>query len=351
MSSYYTIRWAGDHVSMIDQRRLPTEELYLRHDTWQEVAHSIETMVIRGAPAIGIAAAMGIALAAVSSRATTLPALRAELDEAGRGLLATRPTAVNLAWALRRMAAVAERGDSVEALTRALVDEAQAVYNEDVAINRALGRHGGALIDDGDGVMTICNAGSLAVSEYGTALGVIRAAVEAGKRLRVFAPETRPFLQGARLTSWELHREGIPVTLITDGMAATVMARGLVRLIVVGADRVAINGDAANKIGTYGLAVLAKYHHLPFYVAAPLSTVDPATSTGADIPIEYRHPDEVRGFRGERTAPAEVEVFNPAFDVTPSELIAGIITERGVARAPFEPALLAMLGKVGTAGR
>ncbi len=321
----------GGEVVLLDQRRLPAEEVYLRLRTAEEVASAIRDMVVRGAPAIGIAAAMGLA-ADLTNAGEEVSARR--FEAAARVLREARPTAVNLAWAVDRMARVFEevRGGDASAIREALRAEALRILDEDIAMNRAMGRHGADLVPDGATVMTHCNAGALATGGYGTALGVLRAAREAGKRLRVIACETRPYLQGARLTAWELVREGYDVTLITDNAAGALMARGEVTCVIVGADRIAANGDVANKIGTYTHAVLAHRHGVPFYVAAPSSTLDPATPDGSRIPIEERPPDEVTSFGGTRVAAAGVRVRNPAFDVTPWPLVTAIITERGVHR-------------------
>lgn len=335
--AFTTVAWQGDRVTLLDQRRLPGEEVYLECRTWSEVAEAIRSLAVRGAPAIGVTAAFGVALAAVLSRATAFPALQADLDTAIQGLGATRPTAVNLFWALERMRkhALDRRTLPVGELRTSLVAEAEAILEQDIAANRSLGAHGAGLVPEGARILTHCNAGGLATAGYGTALGVVRAAVEAGRRPFVWVDETRPVLQGARLTAWELAKEGIPHTVIADVAAASMMARGEVDLVVVGADRIAANGDTANKIGTYGLAVLAQAHRLPFYVAAPFSTIDPALPDGEGIPIEERDPDEVREFAGRRTVPAASPVRNPAFDVTPAALVTAIITERGVFRPPY----------------
>jgi len=333
-----TIEWRGGSVVMIDQRLLPTQEVYRVFRDHREVAQAIKDMVIRGAPAIGVAAAMGIALGARTLRPGS--AAR-DFDRLCRTFAATRPTAVNLFWAIDRMRRVfdASRDRSVETIRTLLEREAQAMHHEDVAANREMGAHGAALIPDGATILTHCNAGALATAGYGTALGVVRAAREAGKKVSVLACETRPFLQGARLTTWELKRDRIPVTLITDSMAASFMQRGAVDCVVVGADRVAANGDVANKIGTYTHAVVAHRHGIPFYVAAPISTVDLACPDGAQIPIEERPAREVSHVFDRQIAPSGVKIANPAFDVTPHELIAAIITERGVARHPIGPSL------------
>ena len=331
------IRWQDGRLVLLDQRRLPGELVERAHADWREVADAIRTLAVRGAPAIGVAAAFGVALAARASRAGGWDGLAADLDEAIAGLAATRPTAVNLFWALDRMrrTIAASRGMARAALADRLVAEAQAILDEDLAANRAMGAHGAALVPAGARILTHCNAGALATAGYGTAVGVIRAAQERGLVKLVWVDETRPVMQGSRLTAWEMVQEGIPHRLISDVAAAFVMRRGEVDLVVTGADRIAANGDTANKIGTYGLAVLARHHGIPFYVAAPMSTVDPSIATGAEIVIEERDAAEVRGVAGYQTAPAESPVFNPAFDVTPAELIAAIITERGVFRPPY----------------
>ncbi len=334
-----TIAREDDAVVMIDQRKLPVEEIYVRCKTAAEVARAIKTMVIRGAPAIGVAAAMGIALGMRKSTATGTQKFAAEFYKICELMAATRPTAVNLFWAIERMkrcfAAAAEQGESVDQIKDRLDKEAQDIHDEDVASCRAMGAFGAAVVPEDARVLTHCNAGALATAGYGTALGVIRGAVEAGKRVAVFADETRPFLQGARLTAWELMRDGIPTTVITDNMSGALMRQGKVDLVVVGADRIAANGDTANKIGTYTVAVLAREHQIPFYVAAPLSTIDLNTPDGSHIPIEERNAKEVTHVKGVQLAPDGALVWNPAFDVTPHHLIAGIITERGICRPPF----------------
>ncbi len=335
-----TIEWTSEGVVMIDQRKLPSEETFITCRDHLEVADAITTMVIRGAPAIGCAAAMGVAIGAIRAPDDELDS---SFDQICEDLAATRPTAVNLFWAIDRMRSVyrAERdnGASIEAIRTRLVDEANEVLREDIEANRALGRHGAALLPDGGAVMTHCNAGALATGGYGTALGVIRAAVEQGNSVAVLANETRPFMQGSRLTVWELQQDSIPVTLLTDNMAGHVMQQGRVQAVVVGADRIAANGDVANKIGTYSVAVLAKESGLPFYVAAPISTVDLELPSGKDIPIEERPPDEVTHIRGHQIAPIGTEVSNPAFDITPNRYVAAIITDLGVARAPYRETL------------
>jgi methylthioribose-1-phosphate isomerase len=340
-----TIAWDNNEIVMVDQRKLPTREVYVRCRTGAEVARAISTMVIRGAPAIGVAAAMGLALGARRSTATGTKQFAIDFQRLADVLAATRPTAVNLFWAIERMkqalATGVRAGESVDDLRVRLRAEADKVHDDDVESCRAIGRHGAALVPDGARILTHCNAGALATAGYGTALGVVRGAVEAGKRVSVVADETRPFLQGARLTAWELMKDGIPTTVITDNMAAAMMAGGHVDLVVVGADRIAADGDAANKIGTYGLAILAQAHGLPFYVAAPWSTIDLATPTGAQIPIEERSAKEVTHPAGVQVTPDGVAVRNPAFDVTPQRYITAIITERGVVHPPYREALAA----------
>jgi len=323
---------------MIDQTRLPSEELYVTCRDYREVADAIRTMVIRGAPAIGVAAAMGVAIGVVHADPENLDAQFAEIcDE----LASTRPTAVNLFWGIDRMKRVygSVRHLPVDQIRDRLIAEAKLVREEDIEINKAIGRHGAPLVPDGGTVLTHCNAGALATAGYGTALGVVRAAVEAGKNIDVFADETRPFLQGARLTVWELQRDGIRATLITDNMAGHFLHAGRIGCVIVGADRIAANGDVANKIGTYGVAVLAKENNVPFYVAAPVSTLDLTLPDGSHIPIEERGAAEVTHLQGIRVAPAGTEVRNPAFDVTPNRYVTAIITEKGVARAPFAESL------------
>ena len=331
------VRWAGDRLLLLDQTRLPREELTREFARWEDVAEALRTLVVRGAPAIGVTAAFGVALAARQSRATTFDSLLADIETAIKGLAATRPTAVNLFWALDRMRStlLAGRAMSVDAIRSRLLAEAQAILDEDVAANRAMGDHGATLVPSGARILTHCNAGALATAGYGTALGVVRSAHAQGKVALVWVDETRPVMQGSRLTAWECVRDGIPHRLVADVVAASLMGRGQVDLVVTGADRIAANGDTANKIGTYALAVLARHHHVPFYVAAPFSTIDPTLASGAEIPIEERDPAEVRRVGATVTAPEASPVFNPAFDVTPSELIAAIITERGVFRAPY----------------
>ncbi|HVF86396.1 MAG TPA: S-methyl-5-thioribose-1-phosphate isomerase [Pyrinomonadaceae bacterium] len=343
-----TVEWTDEGVRMIDQRLLPVEEKYLMLRSYEEVAEAIKLMVVRGAPAIGVSAAMGLALGAKQSVSTSAADLEYDFNYMCDVMSRTRPTAVNLFWAIERMRdqfrrASADTSDAEEIKQR-LVEEAKKIYSEDLEANRALGRFGGELLSDGATVLTHCNAGALATAgDYGTALGVIRGARDAGKHIAVFADETRPFLQGARLTAWELGKDEIPVTLITDNMAGHVMKQGKIDAVVVGADRIAANGDTANKIGTYMVAVLARRHDIPFYVAAPISTIDLALSTGEQIPIEERDTSEVTHIRGERLAPEGIAVHNPAFDVTPNDLIAAIITDKGVARPPYVASLAKMV--------
>jgi methylthioribose-1-phosphate isomerase len=339
-----TLYWTDEGVVMIDQRRLPTEELYPIFRTYAEVAAAIKDMVVRGAPAIGVAAAMGVALGARDIPTEDPEVFAREFDHICQVMGATRPTAVNLFWAIERMRGLYHQlraeGQPLAGTRARLIAEANQMLEEDLAVNRSMGRYGAELIPDGATVLTHCNAGALATAgDYGTALGVIRAAVEAGKRVTVFADETRPFLQGARLTTWELQRDHIPVTLITDNMAGHFMQRGRIDCVIVGADRIAANGDVANKIGTYSVAVLAKENQIPFYVAAPISTLDLSLRSGEEIPIEERGGQEVTHVQGAQLAPEGIQIANPAFDVTPHRYVAAIITERGVARAPFEDSL------------
>ena len=347
-----TVEWHGDSVWLIDQTLLPAQLAIVKCRTVAQVAHAIKSMQVRGAPAIGVTAAMGVALAAHLAAAACAghrsgngeAAVHAAVDVACRELGVTRPTAVNLFWGLERMRSTAEelRGTGAAAVAAGLATAAEQLAAEDEATCRAMGRHGAALIANGDGVLTHCNAGALAAVTYGTALGVVRAAHEAGRDIHVWVDETRPFLQGARLTAWELQQLGIDSTLITDNMAAHFMSQGRIQKIVVGADRIAANGDVANKIGTYALAVLAAHHGIPFYVGAPLSTVDWDVPDGAAIPIEQRDPDEVTHLRGAPLAPAGMAAAHPAFDVTPHTLISAIITEAGVLRPPLAASLAAV---------
>lgn len=331
-----TIQWTDDGVKMIDQTRLPREQIFVTCKDYQEVAEAIRSMVIRGAPAIGVAAAMGVAIGALKSSD-----LHAEFPQICSTLAGTRPTAVNLFWAIERMRVLYEQVKSrpIEEIRETLVREAKQIYLDDIAINKAIGSHGADLVPDGKTVLTHCNAGALATAGYGTALGVVRAAVQAGKKIDVFADETRPFLQGARLTVWELQQDNIAATLITDNMAGHFLKSGRIGCVVVGADRIAANGDVANKIGTYSVAVLAKENNIPFYVAAPISTLDLTLSSGDLIPIEERAASEVTQVAGVEMAPDGTAVCNPAFDVTPNRYVSGIITERGVARAPYTESL------------
>jgi len=341
-----TVAWQDGEVVMIDQRRLPGEEVYLRCRDHREVAAAIRDMAIRGAPAIGVAAALGIALGVRNSRAEGEP-LRAAFEGICNDLAATRPTAVNLFWAIERMRRrfEAARAKGGQALREALLEEARAIEEEDLAACRRIGDLGAELIPDGARILTHCNAGALATAGYGTALGVIRSAARQGKVRNVLAGETRPYLQGARLTAWELARDGIPTTLIADSMAGHLMARGEVDAVIVGADRIAANGDVANKIGTYSLAVLARENGLPFYVAAPVSTIDLRTPSGDAITLEERPPEEVTHHGGRRLAPDGISVRNPAFDVTPQRYVTAIVCERGVARPPYTESLAGLLGR------
>src|SRR5688500_11466953 len=344
-----TIEWNAEGVVMIDQRKLPAAEVYVTCRTAPEVARAIKTMVIRGAPAIGVAAAMGVALGMRKSKATGTKQFVTEFQKTCDLLAATRPTAVNLFWAIDRMkrtfAAAAQAGCSVDEIRERLDEEARAIHDEDVASCRSMGAHGASLVPQTANILTHCNAGALATAGYGTALGVIRAAVAQGKQVAVLADETRPFLQGARLTAWELVKDGIDTTVITDSMSASMMRLGHVDLVVVGADRIAANGDVANKVGTYGVAVLAKEHGIPFYVAAPISTVDLNTPDGSGIPIEERNDREVTHVGSARLTPEGAKIRNPAFDVTPAKYVTAIITERGVARAPYDETLAQLVGQ------
>src|SRR5271167_2744980 len=343
-----TLEWTDNGVRFIDQTKLPTEETYVTCKTHEQVADVIRTMVVRGAPAIGVAAAMGIALAAKNSQAESTADLKRDFDQICDVIGKTRPTAVNLFWAIRRMQEKFEllRIRPIPQVQQALIEESQRMHAEDIAANQAMGRHGATLMPASGGVLTHCNAGALATAGYGTALGVIRAAVEAGKKIHVYADETRPFLQGSRLTAWELMKDGIPTTVISDNMAGVMMQQGKIGAIVVGADRIAANGDVANKVGTYTVAILAKEHGIPFYVAAPISTVDLATPDGSGIPIEQRNKIEVTHIGGRQMTPDGVEIENPAFDVTPAKYVAAIITERGIARAPYEESLRELAQRV-----
>lgn len=338
-----TLTWTDEGVRFIDQTRLPLEESYLLATTYEQVAEAIVTMVVRGAPAIGVSAAYGIALGAKTSKAATADEFAPEFDRICARLAGTRPTAVNLFWAIDRMkrlfANLRASGSSLEAIKERLLAEAHAMYQEDIAACKTMGAFGGELLPAEGGVLTHCNAGALATCGYGTALGVIRSAVEQGKAIHVYADETRPFLQGARLTAWELMADGIPTTVICDNTAATLMRAGHIQAVVVGADRIAANGDTANKVGTYNVAILAREHGIPFYVAAPWSTIDMATPTGEAIPIEERAATEVSHHGGKQLTPNGVDIRNPAFDVTPAKYISAIVTERGVLHPPFAASL------------
>jgi methylthioribose-1-phosphate isomerase len=341
-----TLEWTDNGVRFIDQTKLPTEETYVTCTTHEQVADVIRTMVVRGAPAIGVAAAMGIALGVKNSKAETVAELKGEFEQICDIIGKTRPTAVNLFWAIRRMQKKFERVRirPIAQIKQDLIEEAKRMHAEDIAANQAMGRHGATLMPSEGGVLTHCNAGALATAGYGTALGVIRAAVEAGKKIHVYADETRPFLQGSRLTAWELMKDGIPTTVISDNMAGAMMKQDKIDAIVVGADRIAANGDVANKIGTYTVAVLAREHSIPFYVAAPISTIDFACPDGSRIPIEQRNAREVTHIGGRQMVPDGVSIENPAFDVTPAKYIKAIITERGIANAPYEESLRRLAG-------
>ena len=345
--SFRTIEWRDNKVVMIDQTKLPAEEVYNEYSDFREVAEAIRGMIIRGAPAIGVAAAMGIALGARDIIADTYDSFAKQLENVCDVIGRTRPTAVNLFWAIDRMKRTAEanRHLDVRSITEILKAEAIRIEEEDLEICRAIGRNGAAVVKDGARILTHCNAGGLATAGYGTALGVIRAAHETGKKISVFADETRPWLQGARLTAWELMKDGIPVTLISDNMAGWLMQKGEIDCCIVGADRIAANGDTANKIGTYTVAVLANEHRIPFYVAAPISTFDLSISSGADIPIEERNPREVTHVQEVPVAPEGVRVRNPAFDVTPARYITGIITEKGITHGDYQRELKLLVGK------
>ncbi len=336
-----TLEWTDAGVVFIDQTKLPTEEVFVTCRTYEEVADAIRTMIVRGAPAIGVAAAMGVALGARDLPGNSIVEFRRGFGEICRVIGGTRPTAVNLFWAIRRMQRAFEANANmpIPQIKNLLIAEAQKMYQEDIDACKAMGRNGAALLPSEGGVLTHCNAGALATAGYGTALGVIRSAVEIGKNIHVYADETRPFLQGSRLTAWELMHDNIPTTLISDNMAGWMMAKGKIRAVITGADRIAANGDTANKIGTYSVAILAKEHGIPFYVAAPFSTIDLETPDGSKIPIEERSSKEVTHLGGKQIAPTDVKVENPAFDVTPAKYIAAIITERGVAKAPFGESL------------
>lgn len=333
---YPVVEWKNNKVYMLDQRVIPEEEKIIEHSHYSEVANSIKNMVVRGAPAIGVAAAMGIALGIVNEKDIDSETF----DRIINTLSSTRPTAVNLFWAIERMKKVYfNYKGNYSLLKKKIVEEALAIDKEDVEINKKIGENGQILLKSGQTVLTHCNAGALATAGYGTALGVVRAAISKNKRITVIADETRPFLQGARLTVWELQKDNIPVKLITDNMAGSLMAKGLIDLVIVGADRIAKNGDTANKIGTYPVAIMANYHKIPFYVAAPVSTIDFSVDSGQQIPIEERGKEEVINFKNQRIASSETEVFNPAFDITPHHLITAIITEKGVLYPDFKVAI------------
>lgn len=343
---FKTVEWKNNTVVMIDQTLLPEKEVYRRYRTYKEVAKAIKDMIVRGAPAIGVSAAMGVALGALKVKTNDTKGFFKEFDKITALMASTRPTAVNLFWAIERMKRVASENASlsVPALKKRLVEEAIAIHAEDIEICKLIGKHGGKLLKNGT-VLTHCNAGALATAGYGTALGVIRGAIEQGRKITVFADETRPFLQGSRLTAWELNKDKIDVTLITDNMAGYMMKKGLINAVVVGADRIAANGDVANKIGTYSVAVLAKEHGIPFYVAAPLSTIDMKIKHGDQIPIEERNSVEVTHMKGRRIAPTGIKVKNPAFDVTPSKLVTAIITEKGAVSKPYSKGLRSLFSK------
>ena len=342
-----TIEYVDGVVRMIDQTLLPTEKIFVDCKTIEDVGHAIKTMIIRGAPAIGVAAAMGVSLGADTINASTFDEFYDAMEEQCNQLGKSRPTAVNLAWAVNRMKQVAKDSKSlpIPELKARLKEEALTILTEDININKAMGQHGQTLVESGNVVLTHCNAGALATAGFGTALGVIRASVGAGKNIRVLANETRPFLQGARLTAWELKEDNIPVKLITDSMCGFFMKNQEIDLVVVGADRIAGNGDVANKIGTYMVAVLAKENNIPFYVAAPVSTLDLSLASGDEIPIEERSAEEVVNINKKRMAPEGIDVAHPAFDITPNELVSAIITEEGIARPPFTDSLKAMAQK------
>lgn len=341
-----TMKWKDWTLYLIDQRKLPLEEIYVPCSDFREVARAIKEMIVRGAPAIGATAAFGFALGAreMAGKASDWGDFLEKMKEVEETLAKTRPTAVNLFWALERMERVMKEFGHLNGIAERLEEEAIRIAQEDIETNKAIGRHGAQLIEDGMTLLTHCNTGSLATVDYGTALGVIRTAHEQGKKIKVFVDETRPYLQGARLTAWELMKYGIEAILISDNMAGWMMKKGLVDMVIVGADRVVANGDVANKIGTYSLAVLAKHHSIPFYTALPTSTIDLSKKTGDEIPIEERSEDEVTHCGGRRIAPEGVKVMNPAFDVTPAELVTGIITEKGIIRPPYEENIRKVVG-------
>jgi methylthioribose-1-phosphate isomerase len=344
------IRWEDGALFILDQSKLPGATVGLTCQDWREAVAAIRELRVRGAPLIGIVGAYAVALAAERVRASRLPSFRKALERDAAAIAAARPTAVNLAWAVGRVLEAQRSASTVDEAKQRILDEAKRVHAEDLRANLTLSRHGAALVPNGGGVLTHCNTGSLATSGYGTALGIIRMAWEEGKRFKVYHTETRPVLQGARLTAWELARIGIPGTMIVDGAAGLLLARGEVSMVVVGADRIVVNGDTANKIGTYLLALAAKAHGVPFYVAAPMSTVDFSTPNGSMVAIEERGADEVRAWAGVQAAPPDAPVWNPAFDITPAALITGIVTERGVLRPPFEPSLRSAVESSGRDG-
>lgn len=345
-TAFQSIRWAGDKVLLLDQTRLPAEQVTLEITDYRMMIEAIQALRVRGAPALGVATAYGIVLGALKLPDTSPPhVFLAALDRIRSEIVAARPTAVNMAWAARRMWKAIPPNRGIPEIRRALIGEAARILSEDIAANRAMGAHGAALIPARATVLTHCNTGSLATAGFGTALGVLRAARAAGKDVRVYATETRPLLQGARLTAWELVQDGFPATLITDSMVGHFMKSGIIDCAIVGADRIAMNGDVANKIGTYTIAVVARQHGVPFYVAAPISTIDPRLKTGDSIPIEERNPSEVSQFRGVRTAPEGIAIANPAFDVTPNMFVSAVVTELGIAKAPYEKSLQAMIDK------
>jgi len=341
----YTIKWKDDSVSILDQRKLPHHEEYNDYKNYLYVVSAIKDMEVRGAPAIGITAAMGIALAAAGFTSEKPDAFKNKMEKVMSEFAASRPTAVNLFWAIDRMRSIIDTAGDVPGTVKRLREESVKILEEDVAANREMGKLGSKFLEDGDVVMTHCNAGALATGGFGTALGVIRAAIEEGKKIEVIACETRPYLQGARLTAWELMQDNIPVTVITDNMAGHFMKEGVIKKIIVGADRVAANGDVANKIGTYTHSVVAKKHNIPFYIAAPISTLDPNTATGADIVIEERSVEEVAYIKSELIVPEGVKIFNPSFDVTPAENISAIITEKGVVENPAGKGIAEVIGE------
>ncbi len=341
----YTIKWNGDSVSILDQRLLPLKEEYHTYMEHKSIAESIRDMETRGAPAIGIAAAVGIALAAKTSKTSAIKELKEEMKKVFQLFAGTRPTAVNLFWTINRMKKIVESANDAGELKKKLEAEALLILKEDIEANKQMGRNGCSFLEDGDIVMTHCNAGALATGGYGTALGVIRAAIEEGKKIEVYACETRPYLQGARLTTWELFQDNIPVTLITDNMSGHFMKEGIIKKVIVGADRIAKNGDTANKIGTYTHSVLAKEHGIPFLVAAPMSTLDPQTESGSSIVIEQRSIDEVAYIKDVQIAPEGIKILNPSFDVTPAGNITAIITEKGVINNPKEKGIMELYNR------